>query len=841
MSLKGRVPVFVLSCLLASLVLLIMPMTLRAACGVPVCGNGILDPGEQCDDGNLLDGDGCAADCTESFDLVEMPTLFAYSGESPRDMEAADLNNDGLQDLLVSTYRSAYLYVYLMTPGGVLVQAQKYPLGSNTIMIDTGNLNGDRNVDVVAADCDTDQLFIFMGNGDGSLTLANIFDPGDRPRSVRIKDINTDGYADMIMGLHWGRGFRVYYGDGQGGFPTNTFIGTSAGAIASETFDVNGDGYNDLGLCTCGEGAGGVPSFQVYLGGPGGLTLSQSFPFDANDANAIDLNGDGYYDFLVTASSSFISYINQGDGTFIKGFELAPGKTGFMRHTGNLNNDGLEDVAIATGSASRPDLKEVRVYLGDGQGSVHDERSFPTPANSSEAIIYDVNLDGVPDALTSSGNQVIPVINHSYYQFPACGDSRIGRGESCDDGNRADGDGCSSTCRLEATGDTDHDGMSDAEESVILGTDPLNPDTDGDCVMDGEEYCSGADPLNPLDQPGCQGIVTPEGSWRIQVTLLEASAGLSSDIYLAQPDEQLLIKKSLKHVGKVATTRVYSGDTVSFFIRVDGQSMGLGTYDHYSDSIFSRVTRVDAYNYTVGFEDLPVEQADWDFNDVVLAVKFIPESVAQGVSVNNLDEFEAAKSVSTSSPTTVELAFDGYSSLTLPAGAVSSDAGVVLTAGLAELYADISPPDMQVVGEYYKATLTNGQAALDGEPASIVIAYADDDADGVVDGTDISENKLRITRYNEDTQKWENLASTVDPENNTVTASSDQMSLFALVPEHSVSSDQMSPSAQVPDNSHSSSLSCGVNEAAQSMPLFQGLLSLIPALALRFWIKRKNR
>ena len=27
------------------------------------CGNGIVDIGEQCDDGNTNDGDGCSADC----------------------------------------------------------------------------------------------------------------------------------------------------------------------------------------------------------------------------------------------------------------------------------------------------------------------------------------------------------------------------------------------------------------------------------------------------------------------------------------------------------------------------------------------------------------------------------------------------------------------------------------------------------------------------------------------------------------------------------------------------------------------------------------------------------
>lgn len=30
------------------------------------CGNGVIDPGEVCDDGNAMDGDGCSADCTSN-------------------------------------------------------------------------------------------------------------------------------------------------------------------------------------------------------------------------------------------------------------------------------------------------------------------------------------------------------------------------------------------------------------------------------------------------------------------------------------------------------------------------------------------------------------------------------------------------------------------------------------------------------------------------------------------------------------------------------------------------------------------------------------------------------
>ena len=61
--------------LLSALVVMLAFMTLLASCGggqqgdpFALCGNGVLDPGEQCDDGNLTDGDGCRSNCT--FELI---------------------------------------------------------------------------------------------------------------------------------------------------------------------------------------------------------------------------------------------------------------------------------------------------------------------------------------------------------------------------------------------------------------------------------------------------------------------------------------------------------------------------------------------------------------------------------------------------------------------------------------------------------------------------------------------------------------------------------------------------------------------------------------------------
>jgi len=47
----------------------------------PTCGNGRLDPGEQCDDGNTFNGDGCSAACTieTCFTCVGQPSICSPS------------------------------------------------------------------------------------------------------------------------------------------------------------------------------------------------------------------------------------------------------------------------------------------------------------------------------------------------------------------------------------------------------------------------------------------------------------------------------------------------------------------------------------------------------------------------------------------------------------------------------------------------------------------------------------------------------------------------------------------------------------------------------------------
>ena len=51
--------------------------------GSHCCGNGVVDPGEECDDGNKNNGDGCSADCKneapKAVELLEDPKIGALT------------------------------------------------------------------------------------------------------------------------------------------------------------------------------------------------------------------------------------------------------------------------------------------------------------------------------------------------------------------------------------------------------------------------------------------------------------------------------------------------------------------------------------------------------------------------------------------------------------------------------------------------------------------------------------------------------------------------------------------------------------------------------------------
>ena len=110
--------------------------------------------------------------------------------------------------------------------------------------------------------------------------------------------------------------------------------------------------------------------------------------------------------------------------------------------------------------------------------------------------------------------------------------------------------------------------------------------------------------------------------------------------------------------------------------------------------------------------------------------------------------------------------------LTVPAGAVDTDTIVRLSTPTT-----IPPQDLAPAGLYIEVTLESGQTQLT-EPVTISMRYDDLDNNGIVDGTDILEENLKVNLYNGNV--WEELPTTVDVLNNIATATTDHFTIFGL-------------------------------------------------------------
>ncbi len=258
--------------------------------------------------------------------------------------------------------------------------------------------------------------------------------------------------------------------------------------------DTDGDGTGDA--CTDDKDGDGVPDDE------------DNCPDDAN-ADQADLDGDGLGD----ACDDDID----GDGvpndedncpTAPNGTQLDLDGDGLGDACDDdIDGDGVPNDEDTCPTFYNPDQGQLCEPDGDGDGVPDADDNCPDVYNDDQA---DLDDDGVGDACDDDidGDGVpndddnCPVVPNAA-QADLDGD---GLGDACDDDIDGDGllndeEGLHQTDPLNP--DTDGDGLSDGDEVSEHATDPLDPDTDGDGLSDGDEvHEHGTDPNDPDTDDG---------------------------------------------------------------------------------------------------------------------------------------------------------------------------------------------------------------------------------------------------------------------------------------------------------------------------------------------------
>jgi len=331
------------------------------------------------------------------------PQIPYSTGSPPAGVAAADLNGDGILDLIITNYifsDSNTFSVLLGNPDGSFQAPLTYSTGSGSVGVAVGDFNGDGNLDVAIANSGSGAVGVLLGNGQGGFSPEVDYPTGVGPVGVVVADFNGDGRADLaVTNYIGGKGttVSVLLGNGDGTFqPAQTYI-SGRGPYGIVAADFNGDGLPDLAVVNNLDG-----TVSIFLNsGNGTFQLNNTYSVGSGPLEivAADFKGVGIQDLAVTNSGSgtVSVLIGNGDGTFQQHVDYPSGSAPYGIVVADFNGDHIPDLAAVNETGNN-----LTVLIGDGQGGFAMQPSYPVGTQPLFLAAADFNGDGVPDLAVSN-------------------------------------------------------------------------------------------------------------------------------------------------------------------------------------------------------------------------------------------------------------------------------------------------------------------------------------------------------------------------------------------------------------------------------------------------------
>ncbi len=300
---------------------------------------------------------------TLSVFMETSPTSGVYGGAisiavggQPNDVQIADIDGDGLPDLIVADNLGKVEYILQQTghPGTFLpavtlpidnpaIDAEGVGYVARGISVAVGDLNGDGVPDLAVTSFDVNgdlgQVTIYFQDpthrGTFLPTPTNIAALGE-PSQIRIADVNQDGANDLVIALQ-GLGANSGYVTGEnnagamvilqnlgapGTFGTPALYASTYGLISIAVADLNGDGRPDIAMVGLYPlGTGSVVTFMQDPANPGQYLAATGLTGSGQPVSIVigDLNNDGLPDLVTADQTTAVWYKNEPatPGTFL--------------------------------------------------------------------------------------------------------------------------------------------------------------------------------------------------------------------------------------------------------------------------------------------------------------------------------------------------------------------------------------------------------------------------------------------------------------------------------------------------------------------------------------------
>jgi cysteine-rich repeat protein len=411
-----------------------------------ICGNGILDSGEECDDGNNINGDGCSSSCTletctacYGFEVIAYNPGLMVNGSGivsnrtnaskalgiPQNDDTLNFVSLGINGSLIIGFEN-----YVLNTGGDDIHIVETSYGSpacsaypETIHVyGAKNLNGSwEDLGAACQDASFD-----MGNLNWMKYLKLV----DETNATAFS--NGDGYdVDGITASVCSEGVCG-----------NSIL--DSGEECDDGNNINGDGCSSS--CTI-EPALTIITYAIVCDDESqlpnwGPVLNQKINATTADAFVNASNGTCHFASNWSFQWAYMNATNPGDNII----NASDNWTTF----GPTNSSGMAITQVYDLLGS--DYLWMREVLKAGYYNFTYSENNETDIDNVSAELYCYtdayhydNYDRVDNA----------TIGETYYcvafnaMLPYCGDGELDDGEACDDGNNINGDGCSAGCVVE--------------------------------------------------------------------------------------------------------------------------------------------------------------------------------------------------------------------------------------------------------------------------------------------------------------------------------------------------------------------------------------------------------
>jgi len=356
---------------------------------------------------------------SQSFTSATLPGTF----NSGNCTGVVDMNNDGLDDIVILDQSSDLKVAYQQTDG-------------DFTLVSFGTVSNDEQWGMCVADMDNDgHKDVLCGGHYDNVHLININGPGDYEQidftwaSIYMQgcsfgDIDNDGWLDAFA-CHDDGHSAIFHNDGAGQFVNGAGMldlvfapevngNDNAGNYGSVFCDFDRDGDIDLMIAKCRQFINdpldprrtnvllvndGNGNYTNQAQARGLVNLQQSWT-----AEFADYDNDGDFDcFITTHSGTLELYENDGNGYFTEVTEEAGlAYSGFFLEAkfADFDNDGFLDVLHSGGSH--------RYFHNNGNGTFTlINNMFPNNDTMHSFGIGDLNHDGWLDLYASYGNSYV--------------------------------------------------------------------------------------------------------------------------------------------------------------------------------------------------------------------------------------------------------------------------------------------------------------------------------------------------------------------------------------------------------------------------------------------------